>query len=262
MRKHAQKKRSSVPRDPYEPVPQANRTQQKLDSYTAAWLAKSSSNKTPHGPTFIAWMRSLIEQNRQSLWELFHRYGLQPALVLDELASAKTNFLSREQLESDLWLTGMGAIVKNGARLGLPDNGWEKIRRNKRLREKHATILDKAAMVLAEYPGYFVVFLGVDMDEVTFDLPKYIKAIAAQMRQDVRLAKHRPREEAARMVLIRLTDTFKLAVGKPLYHYAGLLTKASFPEEWNPAGDIREAAKKLIKSYDAKLRRAGEEAGL
>jgi hypothetical protein len=49
-------------------------------------------------------------------------------------------------------------------------------------------------------------------------------------------------------VLFDLTSFFKETTGNPLYKYAGQLVKTSFPEEWNPAGDIREAAKKLLKS--------------
>jgi len=174
-------------------------------------------------------------------------------LILDTLEAEKRHLLSREQLESGLWLKGIGSVVTMGARLGLPDTGMAKIRRNKKLREEKVKILEKAAAVLNEYPGYFLVFLDVKKpDQIVFGLPKYIRAIAACMRQQSRPAKHRPRERAARMVLESLTDTFRLAVERPLYEYAGLLAKTSFPEEWNPAGDIREAAKKLVKSRNHK----------
>ena len=249
MTKHAQKRGTSIPPDPFELVPEGDRTDEKLENDIRAWLAPRTLAEGQNGPEFIAWLKKVTDQNRQILGQLFHRYGMQPSLILDELEAKKRDLLSREQLESGLWLKGMSSVVNLAARLGFPDTELSKIRRNKKLREAKAEILEKAAAVLDDYPLYVNVFLEAkDYDQIVFDLPKYIRVMAAQMRQESRPAKHRPKESAARMVLESLTDRFCLAVKRPLYEYAGLLTKACFPEEWNPAGDIREAAKKLVKS--------------
>ena len=85
-----------------------------------------------------------------------------------------------------------------------------------------------------------------EFDQLPFKLPEYLNAIAADIRQRTLNENHRPKGKAARRVVQNLTNVFQLAVEKPLYEYAGLLTKSCFPEEWNPAGDVREAAKKLI----------------
>src|SRR5262249_32715890 len=192
------------------------------------------------------------------LGELFHRYGIQPSLILDTLELQKRQLLSREQIESALWLSGLWLedppiMINLTARLRFPGSELSKIRRNKKLREKKAEILERAAAVLRDYPLYFDVLVHAPTDEIIFDLPKYIKAIAAKIRQESSPARHRPKEVAARMVLESLTDIFYGAVNKPLYEYAGVLTKTCFPEEWNPAGDIREAAKKLVKARNHKL---------
>jgi hypothetical protein len=247
MTKHAKKRRTFIPPDPFELVPEGNRTEEKLEHDIQAFLAMLPG--VLYGPEFIAWLKKVTDQNREILGRLFHRYGIRPSLILEALVAEKWGLLSREQLESGLWRKGLGSLVKMSARLGLPDTELAKIRRNKKLREENAKILEKAAAVLDDYPLYFDVLAhGQGLDEIIFNLPKYIRAIAVAMRQESRPEKHRPKETAARAVLESLTDTFRLAVKRPLYEYAGLLTKACFPEEWNPAGDIREAAKKLVKS--------------
>jgi len=254
MTKHASRKRTSIPPDPFELIPEMERTDEKLEDDIRVWLAKRTRGKSLYGPEFIAWFEKIIEQNRQVLGELFHRYGIQPSLILDTLEVRKRKLLSRDQIESGLWLSGLWLdppILT--ARLGLPGTELSKIRRNKKLREAKAKILERAAAVLRDYPLYFDVLVSAPTDEIIFDLPKYIKAIAARIRQDSSPARHRPKEVAARMVLESLTDIFYGAVNKPLYEYAGVLTKTCFPEEWNPAGDIREAAKKLVKSRNHKL---------
>jgi hypothetical protein len=252
MTKHVSKKRTFIPPDPFELVPEANRTDDRLETHISAWLAKWSRAKSLYGPEFIAWFEKVVDQNRQILSALFYRYGIQPSLILDELEGHKRQLLSRQQLESGLWLKGMSSLVNRNARMRFPDSELAKIRRNKKLREAKAEILERAAAVLRDYPLYFDVLVRAPTDEIIFDLPKYIKAIAARIRQESSPARHRPKERVARMVLKSLTDTFRLAVKKPLYEHAGMLTKTCFPEEWNPAGDVREAAKKLVKSRNYK----------
>jgi hypothetical protein len=254
MTKHAQKRGTSIPPDPFELVPEGDRTDDKLENDIRAWLAPRTLAEGQNGPAFIAWLKKVTDQNREILGQLFHRYGIPPCLILDALLLGKSHLLSREQLESGLWIKGLDRSITRTARILLPDTELAKIRRNKKLREEKAKILDNAAAVLDDYPIYLsaisdaLVKNGEKPDEIAFDLPEYIRAIAADMRQQGRVENHRPKESAARMVLESLTDSFRLAVKRPLYEYAGLLTKACFPEEWNPAGDIREAAKKLVKS--------------
>jgi hypothetical protein len=253
MTKLTQNDTSSVPSDPYEVIPPDGRTEEVFQNEIKAWLAKQFPIRSLRGPAFMDWITKATEQNREIFWELFHRYGIRPALLLETLEANKRMLLSRQQLESGLWLKDWPHLATMAARLGLPDTAMAKTQRNKKLREKKAKMLDNAAAVLDDYPFYIPAILNAllldrkEPDEILFDLPKYIRAIAADMRERGRVEKHRPKEAAARMVLESLTDSFRLAVKRPLYEYAGLLTKACFPEEWNPADDIREAAKKLVK---------------
>jgi hypothetical protein len=249
MTKLSPKKRTFIPPDGFELVSEGDRTDEKLENDIRAWLAPRTLAEDRYGPEFIAWLKEVTDRNREILGQLFYRYGVEPSWILDTLEIQKKDLLSREQLESGLWLKEMSGFVTRAARFGLPNTELAKIRRNKKLRDQKAKILEKAARVLDDYPNYFVVFLDVqDPDQIVFDLPKYIRAIAVDIRQQSRAEKHRPKERAAKTILHSLTLTFQHLVNKPLYEYAGLLTKTSFPEEWNPAGDIREAAKKLIKS--------------
>jgi hypothetical protein len=254
MTKHVSKKRTFIPPDPFELIPQGNRTDDRLQTDISAWLAKRTRGKSLYGPEFIAWFEKIIEQNRQILRELFHRYGIQPSLILGTLAAQKLQLLSREQLESGLWLNGLLKELPSWVFLAasqFPDPELAKFRRNKKLRESRAEILERAAAVLSDYPLYSV----ADEDQLIIlveELPKQLKAIAARIRRESSPARHRPKARAARMVLESLTYIFQSAVNKPLYEHAGMLTKTCFPEEWNPAGDIREAAKKLVKSRNHK----------
>jgi len=81
-----------------------------------------------------------------------------------------------------------------------------------------------------------------EFDQLPFKLPEYLNAIAADIRQRTLNENHRPKEKAARRVVQNLTNVFQLAVEKPLYEYAGLLTKSCFPEEWNPAGGCERSS--------------------
>jgi hypothetical protein len=255
MTKHAQQKPTFFPPHPLALVPEPDRTDEKLEDHIQTWLTQRTAMRGLHGPEFVAWLKKVTDQNREILGKLFHRYGIEPSWILDTLEIQKRHLLSREQLESGLWLKEMSGSVARAARLGLPDTELAKIQRNRKLRDQKAKVLEEAATVLDNYPNYMVVFLDVQgPDQIVFDLPKYIRAIAVDIRQQGRAEKHRPEERAAKSILHSLTLTFEHLVNKPLYEYAGLLTKTSFPEEWNPAGDIREAAKKLVKSFYRQMR--------
>ena len=167
-----------------------------------------------------------------------------PSAILDTLRLLKCKFLTREQLEAGDWITDAPGWYLTQARIGLPDSESAKIRRNKKLREKAARALEGARRVLLDYPEYLLA-VG-DMPD-PYLLPDRLTSIAKHIRDNGIKAGHRPRAAGASQVISALTILFKEVTGNPLYEHAGRLTKLCFPEEWNPAGDIREAAKKLIK---------------
>jgi hypothetical protein len=262
MTKHSQKNRTFIPgyipEYPYILVPEAERNdgkfQKNIDEWFAQWLAYH-----PHyGPAFVDWVKEIINRTKEPLARLFHRYGIQPSIVLHRLALKKHFLLTREELERGVWITDVPDWYLPQVRIGLPDSREAKMLRNKKLKERKALILEKAAGVLLDYPRY----LGVvaDMPD-PFRLPERLRLIAKDIRSQTSNGSQRPQAHAARYVVEDLIKLFKDTTGSPLYEYAGRITKICFPEEWNPAGDIREAAKKLFvygKRIEANARRQQE----
>src|SRR5438093_952936 len=59
---------------------------------------------------------------------------------------------------------------------------------------------------------------------------------------------HRPEGRQVKTYAKVLAEFFKLKAKRPLYGYIGRLLRAGFWDKWNPAGDLREAAKTLVKA--------------
>ena len=75
-----------------------------------------------------------------------------------------------------------------------------------------------------------------------------LRDIARRLRAIGPSKHHRPKNPDLIMFARYLAFIFRRATGHPLYEYVGRLLHAALPESWNPAGNLREAAKKLVKS--------------
>ena len=226
-------------------APEADRNDETFQQDIEAWFTHRLARYTLNGPRFVNWIKEIIKLADGSLKHLFYRYGIPPSVILDIIAASKQVFLTQEQVEAGDWITDVPEWFVTQARLGLPDSEMEKMLRNKKLRERNAQALEKAVRVLLKYPRYLEAVPDM-LDPLR--LPERLNSIAKHIRSNVVQCNHRPHAEAASTVISRLTMLFQELTGNPLYEYAGRLTKTCFPEEWNPAGDVREAAKKLIKS--------------
>jgi hypothetical protein len=244
MTKRGNKETSFIPPSTHDLVPELERDDRKFEDDVAAWYSEWERSHG-YGPAFVQWCKDVINDTRETLAKLFFRYGIQPSTILHRLSSNKYFFLTHEQLETGKWIGDVPDWYYGQTRTGTLDSRQSKILRNKKLVERNAQRVEKARQVLTEMPIY-ILALGAMPDPFSF--PDKLKAIAKTIRDSSVKQRHRPQLRAARIVMSDLVSEFQRATGHPLYEYAGILTKSCFPDEWNPAGDIREAAKKLISS--------------
>ena len=182
-------------------------------------------------PSFEAWLDRLPEALGKILDALYARYQILPGDVLNivVLYEVLSRFYPQEE---------KAAL------------------RSLKEREKEARILDTAAAILEKWR--FLRFHALDnivlwssayTEAYTedADLADRVRERAKALRQLGPSAAHRPKEVKLRDCGRALGGLFQARTDWPLHEYVGGILLAAFPGEWNPAGDIREAAKKLIK---------------
>lgn len=173
----------------------------------------------------LEWRKELAERTAENLKPLYFRYGILPASVLAILADFAA---AAWQLDKD---------------------AWKKLR-SRKAREKDAKILEKAAEIVAHYWP----FLSPPREETAYDADGLsCHATLERLTKDIRelfplSQRHRPKELELILFARELAGYFFRVTERPLYEYVGKLLLATFPGEWNPADDIREATKKLVKA--------------
>jgi len=170
-----------------------------------------------------AWVRLVVKNASTTLDHLYAQYGILPSSVLNILAECKV-------VDSAL------------------DPTWAKIR-SSRLREADAKSLEKAADLVEEWKPFVppAVMKNPHDEDGIYPSSDQLKRIAKDIRQLGPSHPHRPREVYLTVFGQELASLFEGTTRWPLYEHVGWLLRAAFPGKWNPAGDIKEAAKKLVK---------------
>jgi PAS domain-containing protein len=122
-------------------------------------------------------------------------------------------------------------------------------------RERDAKTLEKAVSILDQWRDYLIQETNaVEWDQYP-ELAK-LEIVAKVLRDLGPSQKHRATEVRLRCCAQWLAETIKHHAGwdHPLYEHIGYLVRAAFPKDWNPAGEIREAAKKLVRGWDYRKR--------
>jgi len=254
MRKQALKRVSSVP--PFSPfgidisrtteqlkqlssLPKEKRNKDEFNQDIAAWLPlkdnrgwqlvleKFSLGRGPRLKLRVA----LIENGSIDLWKLYLRYGILPACILNMLEA----FVMAD------W--SFDYLTWNRLRSGIT-------------REKDAKILDKARLILEQYWAYLPnipkenPFPNYQLDDEWNVYPSgpALEWIAKQIRDLFPSQRHKPKHLILILFARELSEHFFSLTGRPLYEHVGNLFVATFPHIWHPTGEIKEAAKKLVKA--------------
>lgn len=180
----------------------------------------------------LGWATKTATECDPTLRRLFNRHKISPYFVLETLGTWKGHFVHYQQaLETS-----------------------ELIRSEKR-RKLHAKALNKAAEILK---------LWKPISPYAFPVYPYPKSTDLQLIAKTLLEmgpaqRHRPKEVEIKTCAYQLSQDFRRKTKNPLPEYVGKLILAAFPGQWNPAGDVKEAAKKLLKerkSTSAKRRKS------
>lgn len=172
----------------------------------------------------IGWAARTATRCDPILRRLFDRHKVSPLPVLDILGSWKGYFLCyRDPLKMSGYL------------------------RSEKRRKVHSRALFKAATILR---------LLKPLYPYTFPVKSYPKAadletIAGTLLEFGGPQANRPEELELKDCARQLAQLFRRKTSKSLPEYVGRLILASFPDQWNPAGDVKEAAKKLLKEHRA-----------
>ncbi|MBI2351404.1 MAG: hypothetical protein HYV00_08015 [Deltaproteobacteria bacterium] len=176
-----------------------------------------------------SWIKGIIE-NRDTLESLHYRHALSPSKVLDYLWHLK---------EEDLLF-------------GEADDHLTQEMRSLRARTRDADALEKAAEILEKWHA-LAAGLPLPSEKILRYPSGYQLRKVAQALRDLGAAQaHRPSNERLNFLVVSLVKQFMIWTGLPLYEHAGRLIRAAFPSLWNPAGDIREAAKKIFKEAESR----------
>jgi hypothetical protein len=149
---------------------------------------------------------------------LFDRHSISPIAVLDVLGSWKAHFVLRRD------------ALQRATQL-----------RSSKQRRKDAKVLIRAAETLERW---------MPLCPFAFNVPKYPEAGSIRIIAETLLGfgppqAYRP-ETTIKACARELSQLFLRQTSKPLPEYVGKLIRHAFPEEWNPASDIKDAAKKLM----------------
>jgi hypothetical protein len=222
MRKHTQKTESSVPPDWHR---------QEVEEMIRGWLGDRKKRGYGRDPDFMDWAAQTAENAKETLIHLLRKYQIQPFEILEILALYK----SEEWFHTHL-------------------NIRRKLR-SEPLREKDARTLDKAVSILDEWWSYLTQEThALELDE--YPNMEHLKQVAQTIRGLGPSQKHRATEVRLRCCAQRLAEEFQRHTGwkNPLYEHIGMLVKSAFPKDWGAAGDLKEAAKKMVKGWDYRKR--------
>jgi hypothetical protein len=154
------------------------------------------------------------------LRRLFTRYRISPIRVLDLVGSWKAYVVRHKAgIESS-------AYADSQAR-----------------RKRHSEALMKSAEILNLWKPLF---------PYAFLVPRYpesadLEMIAKTLRELSPPQAHAPGKIEIKNCARGLSQLFRGSTSRPLPEYVGQIILTAFPDLWNPAGDIKEAAKKLLK---------------
>jgi len=196
------------------------------------WLADLKKRGFGRDPDLTAWAAQTAETAKETLIHLLRKYHIQPFGILE--------IIERYKYE-ELFHTHRTVRKKL---------------RSAPLRELDAKALDKAVSILDEWWSYLT------QETHALELEQYpanteqIKLVAKTLRDLGPSQKHRATEVRLRCCAQRLAEEFQRGTGwkNLLYEHIGVLIKAAFPNDWNPAGKIRDAAVKMIKGWDYPIR--------
>lgn len=193
--------------------------------------------------SFIDWAERTLEQVRGLLRKLYAQYDIPPSAVLTLLGYFKIDSLSVDEVRSRKW------IQPNYNYLYQLFRGLEVVAIKSRSRAKvvrDAKALRDAARILEQWE--LPVRMCNDSFQDTYPHGFEVREVARTLDQLARSRAHRPEERQVKTYAKVLAEFFELKAKRPLYGYIGRLLRAGFREKWNPAGDLREAAKKLVKA--------------
>jgi hypothetical protein len=216
------------------------------------------------------WASSFIKKTDSTLRTLYARYQISPFDTLCRIIQLKVMSLSGKEYLEGGWLSpDASAHVRRELEETAAEFTTAKLKSEKK-RETDARRLEIAAALLKEWrpvlkqrfqsnylisnaakaPNEDIRKLAAEshQGEVGYPDPDQLLAVAMCLRKLGPSEKHRPEESQLKIYGFILAEFFKKRTGNPLYERVGILLKAAFPEKWNPASDLREAARKLVKS--------------
>ncbi len=196
------------------------------------WLKDRENRGYFRDPEFKKWAEKTTDGAKDTSIPLLRRYQIQPFDILEILALFKT----------EEWFHTHLTVRKK--------------LRSKALREKDAKALDKAASILDEWWSYLT------QETHALELEQYpanteqIKLVAKTLRDLGPSQRHRATEVRLRCCAQRLAEEFQHHTGwkNPLYEHIGVLMKSAFPNDWGAGGNLKEAAKKMVKGWDYRKR--------
>lgn len=269
MRKHVPKTASFVPLSGFDAELQSALAPAVLREAAALFIPLDDG-------TLRKWVGNFVQKSRDDLRALYDRYQLSPVKILAAVVMVKTWSLTKEELLRDGWLDPKAPPeVRRSIEEGAGDFSFPKLRSYKQ-REKDARLLEAAAKCLEEWNP---VLRSLEQRELFIDLAGPLRKAPASFDDSVNLAikagglvsnaypgpimlrefanrlralgpskRHRPKNPQLEIYAKYLASFLAHETGFPCYGYLGEFLRTAFPKEWNPAGDIREAAKKLVKS--------------
>jgi hypothetical protein len=169
------------------------------------------------------WAEKAIEQTDETLKKLFFKYSIFPGHVLQLLAEYK---LSQ-------WRQCTTAKI-----------------RSRKKREKDAALLERAARLLYDWGPVITWDVKAPFNKFVYSqsVADDVKEIANVIRELGGPSKsYRPREDELRKCGLSLCKFFQSRTGFQLYSDVGELLKGAFFKEWGAGGDLKDAAKKLLK---------------
>jgi hypothetical protein len=168
----------------------------------------------------LDWSRKTVNESRSVLHFLFTRYRISPIVVLDVIGSWKAYFVKFQE------------TLKVAAHI-----------RSARLRKKHAKTLKNAAEILKLWQP----LIPYATSSFSYPHSNDVEMVAKTLLQFGAAQAYRPQEVEIKRCAQDLKRLLYNRTKRPLYRYIGELMLIAFPGQWNPAGDVREATKKLVK---------------
>jgi hypothetical protein len=178
--------------------------------------------RIPHGlrEDLLAWGNRITTEATETLSTLFERYRIPPAEILDELGQCKAHLVVFEEEFA------VAARVRSA-----------------RKRKKDAANLNKAAKILRIWQPIHPFIKRIERYPCADD----VASIGKTLLSFGPAQNHRPTKTEIRDCAVKLRSIIQSRARNPLYAYIGELLTAAFPDHWNPAADLREATKKLLK---------------